>query len=396
MILGCDPLLMPLTGIGHYTQNLGRGLLSAPSLNGVELFAHGRFFSNSLLEGETEDVLKESAEQPRLSGFLRSARSRLALSPLVVKTYQTIFPYVDKWALRNSTDRLFHAPNFILPNFDGPKVVTIHDLSTLRFPEHHPQARVRFVNHAIENSLNNADQIITDSDFIKAELVNLLGAEPSKVTAVPLGADPEFKPRTNELCDATLTKYNLTFGSYFLFVSTIEPRKNLLNLLKAFENYRAIRLNGLPLVIVGGDGWHNREILEKIDKLMSKGWIRRLGYLPQKDMPILFSGGRALLFPSSYEGFGLPVLEALQSGLPVMTSDNSSMSEIVGNCALLVEKNDIDTMVKYICLLEEDDELLNKLSQSGLVRARCFSWQKCIEGTIKVYDNLSRSPKVNG
>lgn len=379
---------MPLTGIGHYTQQVGRGLLASKRVDELKLFAHGKFFDSSLLVGDTQPAPSLN-NVPQKSGLFMQARTRLALSPLVVKTYQTLFPYIEKWTLRACSDSLFHAPNFMLPNFDGRKVVTIHDLSTLRFPEHHPKARVDFVNHAILHALRHADHIITDSDFIKSELVDMLGANESRVTTVPLGADPTFKPRTKDLCENTLREYGLSFAGYFLFVSTIEPRKNLQNLLKSFANYRAQKPNGLPLVIVGGDGWHNADILNEINKLIHKGWVKRLGYVPQADMPMLFSGGRALLFPSTYEGFGLPVLEAMQSGLPVLTSENSAMSEITDGCGLLVNKDDVDGMTKGITSLAADEELVVQLSKSGITRAGYFSWQKCVENTLKVYEKVT-------
>jgi alpha-1,3-rhamnosyl/mannosyltransferase len=248
---------MPLTGIRHYTQQIGQGLLSAECVEDFKLFAHGKFFDHSLLTVTSQSLSNNNNDEVQASSLYSQARSRLALSQMAVKTYQTIFPYIEKWSLRHAKDSLFHAPNFMLPNFEGRKVATIHDLSTLRFPQHHPKARVDFVNHALEH----ADHIITDSDFIKSELIDLLGADSSKVTTVHLGAEPVFKPRTKDLCELTLNKYDLNFEGYFLFVSTIEPRKNLHNLLQSFINYRAQSPHGLPLVIVGGDGWHHDSLL---------------------------------------------------------------------------------------------------------------------------------------
>jgi len=378
---------MPLTGIGHYTQQIGQGLLSAECVKDFKLFAHGKFFNQSLLKGKPLSVLSKDdvVQEPNL--FART-RIRLAFSPFTVKTYQTIFPYIEKWSLRHANDSLFHAPNFMLPNFEGRKVATIHDLSTLRFPQHHPKARVDFVNHAINHALEHAVHIITDSDFIRSELIDLLGADSSKVTTVHLSADPVFKPRTKDLCELTLNKYDLNFEGYFLFVSTIEPRKNLHNLLQSFINYRAQSPHGLPLVIVGGDGWHNDSLLHTIKELQHKGWVKRLGYVPQADMPVLFSGGKALLFPSTYEGFGLPVLESMQSGLPVLTSTNSSMSEIIDDCGLLVDKDDVEGMTQNIISLAENTDLLSQLSQMGLGKARSFSWDKCVKDTIGVYKSV--------
>jgi glycosyltransferase involved in cell wall biosynthesis len=333
---------------------------------------------------QSPSINNDKTQAPSL---FSQARTRLSPSPMVVKTYQTVFPYIEKWTLRDSSASFFHASNFMLPNFEGRKVATIHDLSTLRFPQHHPKARVDFVNHAINHALEHADHIITDSDFIKSELIDMLVADSSKLTTVPLGAEPGFKPRSKEVCETTLRKYDLNFEGYFLFVSTIEPRKNLHNLLQSFIHYRDKNPYGLPLVIVGGDGWHNSSLLNTIDDLQHKGWVKRLGYVPQADMPILFSGGKALLFPSTYEGFGLPVLEAMQSGLPVLTSKMSSMSEIIEDCGLLVDKDDVEGMTEGIVSLAENKDLTTRLSQKGIIRARFFSWEKCVRDTLAVYRN---------
>jgi glycosyltransferase involved in cell wall biosynthesis len=378
---------MPLTGIGHYTQQVGRGLLDSENVEDFKLFAHGKFFDHSIL-AQTPQGQSNNKDEIHTPSLFSQARTRLALSPIVVKTYQTVFPYIEKWTLRHTSDSLFHAPNFMLPNFDGRKVATIHDLSTLRFPQHHPKARVDFVNHAINHALEHADHIITDSDFIKSELIDLLGADSSKLTTVPLGADPAFKPRSKEVCETPLRKYGLNYEGYFLFVSTIEPRKNLHNLLQSFVHYRDKNPHGLPLVIVGGDGWHNSSLLNTIDDLQHKGWVKRLGYVPQRDMPVLFSGGKALLFPSTYEGFGLPVLEAMQSGLPVLTSKMTSMSEIIEDCGLLVDKDDVEGMTESIISLVENKDLTTRLSQKGIIRARSFSWEKCVRDTLAVYRNV--------
>jgi len=375
---------MPLTGIGHYTQQLGNALLSNKEVDGLELFAHGKFFPKKLLNNDAFDDKNEKAK-PNITSIIRA---KLASSESIVKVYQAILPYITKVALRNHSDHIFHSPNFVLPTFDGYKITTIHDLSTIRYPQYHPKARVNFVNNAIIDAVDKADHIITDSEFVKNEIIHLLSGSKDKITAIPLGASSSFFPRSHMECKETLVKYDIEYNQYFLFVSTLEPRKNLDNLLDAFTLYREKNQAGLPLVLVGGQGWNNESILDKIKHLEHKGWIKYLGYLPQHHIPILYAAARALLFPSVYEGFGLPVLEAMQSGTPVVTCKDSSMHEITDNCAALVNVDDVDGMADYIERFVLDDKWQCDLSKAGVIRAQAFSWQRCVEETLNVYKAL--------
>jgi alpha-1,3-rhamnosyl/mannosyltransferase len=222
---------------------------------------------------------------------------------------------------------------------------------------------------------------------VKNEIVDYFSVSEKKVSAIHLGADEQFKPRDILACSA-LNKYNLKYKQYFLFLATIEPRKNIENLLLSFIEYRQKNPDGFPLVLGGGDGWNNGAINSKIRMLLDKGWIYKLGYVPQYDVPILYSGARALLFPSTYEGFGLPVLEAMQSATPVLTTKNTSMSEITENNAVLVDSEDIVGMANAIESLSLDEALLTSLSEKGLKRALEFSWDKCIDETLNVYKSL--------
>lgn len=386
VILGCDPLLQPLTGIGHYTQRLSKGLLETSSIEELKLFAHGKFFDSSLIDTCIADPINNN--QHIHLNFFGKLRSSLAKSQTAVKVYSLLSPLLNNLALKNHQDSIFHSPNFILPNFEGKKVVTIHDLSTVRFPEYHPKARVNYVNTQLERSLNQADHIITDSEFIKAELIDMFPIAKNKVSAIHLGADAIFQVRPSEQC-SSITKFGLEYKKFFLFVSTIEPRKNIEKLLSAFCLYRENNPNGFPLILVGSKGWNDVAIQNIIEKLTRKGWVKHLGYVAQSDIPILYSSAKALLFPSIYEGFGLPVLEALQSGTPVLTGKNSSMSEITQKNAALVDVNDVDNMAKLIERLDTDDVWSLKLIEGGLNRAKDFSWKKCIHETLEVYKSLN-------
>ena len=221
-------------------------------------------------------------------------------------------------------------------------MVSILDLSTYRYPEHHPEARVRFVNGHIERAVKSADHIVTISNFVKSEIMERFNVPESRITVTYLGADESFRPIPENLFNEQTRALGLAYKGYFLFTSSIEPRKNLDRLLDAYLAYRAgTKGHPLPLIVTGMPGWKSQHTHERLQKLQTEGAVRYLGYVDQRLLPILVAGARAVLYPSLYEGFGLPVLEAMQSGTATMTSRETSMAEISGDASLLV--NAIDT-----------------------------------------------------
>ncbi len=374
VILGCDPLLAPLTGIGHYTKQLGAGLLRSNQIEALELFAHGKFYGHELL---IESDAPAPVEPKQVKSKIWSAlRGNLARSNAAVSLYSKLMPIIEKRALQNKGEYVFHSPNFLLPNHGGKRIVTIHDLSTVVHPEFHPSSRVKLVNNAIEQSVKYADHIITDSEFIKRQLCEIFALSPGKVTPIHLGVSDQYFPRNQSQCTSVLKKYGLAYKQFLLFVSTIEPRKNLLRLLQAFQLYRESNNGGGPLVLIGGPGWNNDEEHKKIRELEAKGWVKYLGYVKQSDIPFLYAASKGVVFPSLYEGFGLPVAEALQSGTSVVTSENSSMSEFSGEETYQVNPYDVESIKNGIVAL---------VHNQNLPKPVIFDWKSSVKSTIAVY-----------
>ena len=340
---------MPLTGIGHYTKNLATAILRKKAVESVDFYAHGHFFDPDALLNPKEP--RPSPDQDNNTSTKKSAlqkvREQAAKIELVVKAYALISVYLDKVRLNSkvSPTTLFHSPNFTLPAFKGKCVVTIHDLSTVRFPQYHPSARVAYINNQIEKSVKYAAHIVTDSEFIKAELIERYNLSHDFVTAIHLGVDENYKRRGEQEVMDTLNEHGLHYKQYFLFVSTIEPRKNIVSILDAYEAYYENTASPQPLALVGGNGWHNEDIMQRIELLKAKG-VMYLGYVSQAQIPELFSGAQSLVFPSIYEGFGLPVIEAQASGVPVLTSKNSSMSEVVDKYDVEVDPLDVEDIYR--------------------------------------------------
>jgi alpha-1,3-rhamnosyl/mannosyltransferase len=227
-----------------------------------------------------------------------------------------------------------------------------------------------------------ADRIIAVSHATKDDVVKHLGVDPERVAVVPLAVDASFRPLPRADVDAALAPLGLAHGGYLLFLGTREPRKNLGRLLDAVIRAGA---DVGPLVLAGADGWGTDELRPRIAELARQGRVRPLGYVPEALRPPLLSGARVFVYPSLYEGFGLPPLEAMASGTPVITSNVSALPETVGEAALLIDPLDVDALAGAIRRLWDDATLRGELRVRGLMRARDFSWERTARLTLDAY-----------
>lgn len=281
---------------------------------------------------------------------------------------------------------VFHATNFLAPSQrKGRSVVTIHDLSVLLFPEYHPRMRVLGYRAFLGATLARADAVITDSEQTKRDLVRLMGVSNAKVTVIPLATNEAFRPVALSQACSTVARYGLQPNRYFLHVGTIEPRKNVLRLLRAFERICRTDSMAPSLVFCGGSGWRNREFYRAVETSPVKASVRVLGYVPEDDLAALYSASLATVYPSLYEGFGLPPLEAMACGSPVITSNASSLPEVVGEAALLVDPHDTAAIEAALVRVQDDSELRETLREQGLKRAKQFSWETTARRTLAVY-----------
>jgi glycosyltransferase involved in cell wall biosynthesis len=212
-----------------------------------------------------------------------------------------------------------------------------------------------------------------------------MGFPEEKVTVIPLAPNEAFQPVNQADAVDTVTRYGLQPGRYFLHVGTVEPRKNLLRLLRAFERISRADPRAPDLVFVGGSGWRNREFYRAIETSPAGSRVRLMGYLPEHDLAALYSASLATVYPSLYEGFGLPPLEAMACGAPVVTSNTSSLPEVVGDAALLVDPRDVGAIEAALVQVKEDPVLREALRAKGLQRAKQFSWDVTARRTLEVY-----------
>ncbi len=271
-------------------------------------------------------------------------------------------------------------------------VAMIHDLTALLFPEQHKWANVFVNRHRLKGIKKYADAVLTNSEVTKRDIVEHLQIDPVLVHVTHLGADERFRPMDELVVEPILQKYGIGRSGdgqpYILFVGTLEPRKNIPSLVEAFNLLKS--RHGIPhqLVLVGGKGWLTHDIFASIHASPYEPQIIRVGYAADEDLPALYNGADLFAYPSFYEGFGLPVLEAMKCGAPVVTSNTSSMPEVGGEATLYADPYDLEDLVNKIYSVINNTELRQNLSYKGLVRAREFNWQKCAHETLAVYRKL--------
>lgn len=372
LILSVDPVKYPLTGIGRYTYELAHQLARMPEIESL------RFFSGVSFR---QSVPVPAPVASRFGGL----RRRLLKSRLAVASYRMAAPRLKARALAGFEDHVFHGPNFYLPPFGGRCVVTMHDLSPYASEYWHPPERVRYMRAEIELSLKRAAILITDSEFTRREVAEHFGWPLARVHAVSLACAPEFRARVSAEIAPVLQIHSLDGRGYCLYAGTIEPRKNISALLDAYAMLpNAMRLRW-PLVLAGYRGWGSDDLHARIAAAERDGWARYLGFVPAVHLPALYAGARLFAFPSLYEGFGLPVLEAMASGIPVVCSNSSSLPEVVGDAAATCAAEDVDAFARLIERGLEDEAWRRDAVAKGLQRACLFSWHRCARETVAAY-----------
>jgi len=369
VILSVEALEPRLSGIGRYSWELAQRV---PLIDGVD---NVRYYRNGQWIAEPSLLLTEGQHPLWGNKPLRWLRKR------------------NKWAvnLRQSfvmRSHLFHGPNYFLPPAGAGGVITVHDLSVFRYPETHPAERLAQFERHFRLSIKRAGHIITDSETTRIELAEFLGFDLKRITAVPLAASPIFRPRPAEAVAPALARYDLTPQGYALCVSTVEPRKRITELLHAWEKLPPVVRKRWPLMVTGGTGWLSDAVRDLMDKGACQGWVRYLGFVPEEDLPLLYAGAALFVYPSIYEGFGLPPVEAMASGVPVVVSDASCLPEVTGGAAMLVQPEDVDGFSERLEQALLDEHWRRDAVAKGLAVAGGYSWDRCAHETVNVYRQL--------
>lgn len=362
-------LQAPRTGIGQYVAALTEALREQA---GVDL---------DLFLGSAWGTDLPSAPLP---GYSRKA----SLAKRVPGAYR-----IRRWLEQNAFDRglkcrqvdLYHEPTLWPLEFDGPMVMTLHDLTHVHYPQTQPADRLAEIERQVGRGVARAQCVLTDSAHVAGEVCRHFGLPEERVTVAPLGYAARFHPRPHQALERTLGSLGLAAGQYLICVGTLEPRKNLELALRAHALLPESLRSRLPLVIAGMPGWRTEQLGDSLKAALARGDVKVLGYQSDAVLAELLAGARALLFPSLYEGFGLPVLEAMASGVPVVLTRTSSLPEVAGEAGVYVDAQDPQEMSAAIQRLVEDESFWQRCRTLGLERARGFSWQRCARITRDVY-----------
>jgi glycosyltransferase involved in cell wall biosynthesis len=360
-------------GLGRYAESLARALVAADP----ERFTF--FFNRGGGHGGDVHTLEGMPGVPvrSVSAGYKPWRMAVWLGQLIRLNYGRLLPDAE----------LYHATEHLLmPLGDVPTALTVHDLIFHRYPQHHKRLNYWYLNAAMPLFSRRASAIIAVSQATKDDLVQLYGLDRAKISVVHEAAAPHFAPASPAQIASIRTRYGLP-DRYVLHVGTIEPRKNLDRLLEAFQRLRAAG-EDVKLVIVGSKGWLFQSFFQCLEELDLGDAVRLPGYVPDVDLPAIYSGARLVAVPSLYEGFGLPVLEAMACGAPVVCSNSSSLPEVGGDAARYFEPTDVAAMVDAIQTVWRDGALRGQMRQDGLARAARFSWTRAAEETMAVYDQL--------
>ncbi len=280
---------------------------------------------------------------------------------------------------------VLHSPDFI-PPFGArcATVITIHDLAFLRYPYLLTKEAARYYAQ-VDRATRRVDRIIAVSQSTRNDLVNMVGAPEEKISVIYEAAAPFYRPLDREAAYSWVQKRYRLPAEFILFVSTIEPRKNIVTLLRAYHQYRQRYHGELALVLAGAPGWHYEEIYQEVASLDLGPHVFFLNRVSNEELLRLYNAASILVHPALYEGFGLTPLEAMACGAPVIVSNASSLPEVVGDAALLVDPTDVEGWTVAMHRLAENESLRQSLREKGLKRAKLFSWQKAARETLQVY-----------
>jgi glycosyltransferase involved in cell wall biosynthesis len=367
---------MDLSAAAHERAGLGRyaaALASAILAQGAPLTAFVNDPRESHLRPPLSELRTFTTRLPRRRWRLRAAVSYFG-APALDRT----FPGVG----------LFHATEHLLPKLTRARsVFTLHDTAYLLFPEYHlPRNRI-YLRAMMPRFLRRADRIIAVSENTRRDALRLYPIDPEKIEVIPEGVEARFRPDVGgDVISHIRRRYALP-ERFLLSVGTIEPRKNLSTLVEAYAALRS-RHPEVGLVIAGSRGWLYDRFFEQLRSLGLEDHVVFTGYVPEEDIPALLNAAEVFAFPSEFEGFGLPPLEAMACGIPVVCSNAASLPEVVGDAGLLLPPRDVRGWVTALDRLLDDGQLRADLSARGLARARLFSWDTAASRTLEIYRSV--------
>jgi alpha-1,3-rhamnosyl/mannosyltransferase len=369
------------TGVGHYTAELLHGLRRRTPDGTVTAFP------GPLVRGARQawGWLRQrrspakagggaASPGPSMRGFARAVLARYFRALCRLRRFD-----------------VYHEPNYLPLPCDVPTVATVHDLSVLLHPEWHPADRVAAFERDFRDGLSRCTHVLTDTDCVRREIIQTLGLPPDRVTRAYVGIRRQLCPLAAEDVRRGLRALGLP-PEYLLFVGTLEPRKNVLRLLRVYCSLPEAVRSRWPLVLAGGWGWNAGDVAEYLHAEARHRGVRHLGYVADADLPVLYNGARALVYPSLYEGFGLPPVEMLACGGAVLASTAGALAETVGGQAHLIPAEDEDGWRAAVMRVVADEEWWQSLRRGAVEAARHYTWENCAAATLRVYQKVCGVP----
>ncbi len=322
--------------------------------------------------------------------------TRFAFRKVLPQSIWVRFPIGLPLALRRDPVDLLHVQYFVPPASPCPVIVTVHDISFAVRPEFFTRKDRFLLKTLVPWSLRRAARIITDVEYTKSDLVRMYDLAPENIEVIPLAADPRYRPMDRARCRQTMSERHGISGPFVLYVGTFQPRKNVATLIRAYGMFR--ERTGLPhkLVLTGKPKYMYQSVLDALNEARFPDDIVLTGFVAEPDLPIYYNAAAVFAFPSLYEGFGLPVLEAMACGTPVISSNVTSLPEVAGDAALLVDPTEPEAFCNALVQVLGDQEVASRLSQRGLEQAARFTWDRTARETLAVYrDVLNRSKEFS-
>lgn len=362
-----------MAGVGGYTKSLLHALFEIDKENEYVLLSTG-----------TRRPLLEIPPDKQISHVHVPVPNKL----LNLRTLLLRHPTLN-WRVREAVDLIF-LPNLAIATLpeDIPTVLTLHDFSWEMYPDFFSR-KMQLWHKATRPSelIAKSRSIIVPSESSKRDCERLFATPHEKTHVIPHGVSPAFSDKMSASDHGVRSRLKLP-KKFVLFVGTIEPRKNLLALIEGVKEYRERTHDDLHLVIVGGWGWRSHAVRRRLWKRDTYGWVHQLGYVDASDLPAVYRSAQATAFPSIYEGFGLPILESLASGTPVITSHTSSMPEVSGDAAIYIDPYNSRDISEALRGLMGSSSLQKQLRDHGIARAREFTWEKAAQETLEVFKRL--------
>jgi len=366
-------------GVARYTRELTKNLINLYEEDYFLVLFN--YFKNRDAKNKLVDNLLHGANNAKHKIYHIPGDFKEKLLSLPISVLNPIIKNYD----------IYHAPEFLSFDFGLkiPQVLTVHDLTFAKFPYHLGKVLSDKYNNLQREACKRASAIVCVSKATKNDIIKYYKINPNKITVTYLGTDKIFQPVKDkqDLEKILVKKYDVVFP-YILFVGTIEPRKNLVNLIKAYDEYALKNEKKSHLVIVGKKGWNSKEFDRALTNLKNKNYIHIFENISDNDLVYFYSGAQSFCYPSLYEGFGIPVLEAMSYGLPIITSNTSSLPEVGGNAAYYVNPENINKLSQAIEKISNNEILRREMSKKSLAQSKKFSFEKCAKETYDVYKKI--------